>query len=240
MPVEANLTGTEKWTFDQEVADAFDDMLARSIPDYDGMRELTADLAGEFMDRGRDLTPRVLDLGTSRGEVLETLWYRYGPAARYVGLDVSEPMLAAARDRFANRREWVRVEYCDIRHDWPEGSFDVTLSVLTLQFTPIEYRPHIIQKVYDSLKPGGAFLMVEKVLGESARLDRTFVDLYYRGKARAGYSVEEINRKRAALEGVLVPVSSRWNVELLQAAGFRSVDRYWRRLNFEGYLALKD
>lgn len=54
-----------------------------------------------------------------------------------------------------------------------------------------------------------------------------------------GYTQEEIRRKRLALEGVLVPVTAKWNEELLHNAGFRQVDCFWRWMNFAGWIALK-
>ncbi|MGH3921557.1 MAG: hypothetical protein ACRDS1_01640 [Pseudonocardiaceae bacterium] len=44
----------------------------------------------------------------------------------------------------------------------------------------------------------------------------------------ADYTQEEIDRKRLSLEGVLVPVTAKWNVEMLRAAGFQQVDCFWR------------
>ena len=42
-----------------------------------------------------------------------------------------------------------------------------------------------------------------------------------------------------SLEGVLVPVTARWNEELLREEGFTSVDCFWRHLNFAGWVAVK-
>ena len=87
--------------------------------------------------------------------------------------------------------------------------------------------------------PGGALILVEKVLGKSADLDRAMVDVYYAYKRRMGYTQEEIDRKRLSLEGVLVPVTAEWNEDLLRTAGFRRVDCVWRWSNFAAWLALK-
>ena len=81
--------------------------------------------------------------------------------------------------------------------------------------------------------------MVEKVLGSDASMDRLLRDEYYRFKADNGYTQEAIVRKKQALEGVLVPMTARWNVELLQSAGFAHVECYWRALNFAGFLAVR-
>jgi tRNA (cmo5U34)-methyltransferase len=57
--------------------------------------------------------------------------------------------------------------------------------------------------------------------------------------AEKGLTREEIERKRLSLEGVLVPVTARWNEELLKTVGFRQVDCCWHWMNFSGWIALK-
>ena len=47
-------------------------------------------------------------------------------------------------------------------------------------------------------------------------------------KRRKGYSQEEIDRKRLSLEGVLVPVTAKWNV------GNRSKQRDFRKSTASG------
>lgn len=229
-----------KWEFDAEVTEAFDDMLARSIPQYEVMRRAVTDLALLHADQrkpsGRPLS--FLDLGTSRGEALDTLVKRFGARAEYAGVEISEPMLHAARQRFTGWSDYVSIHKMDLREMFPMGVFDVTLSVLTLQFIPINYRQKIIDSVYESLAPGGLFILVEKVLGTGG-LDEHMVNLYHQRKGEQGYSAEAIERKRLALEGVLVPVTDEWNRELLTGAGFRPVDCFWRWMNFAAYAAVK-
>jgi tRNA (cmo5U34)-methyltransferase len=58
-------------------------------------------------------------------------------------------------------------------------------------------------------------------------------------KGQNGYTEEEINSKRIALEGVLVPVTAKWNEQLLRDAGFNQVECFWRNLNFAGWIAIK-
>lgn len=227
-----------KWEFDEGVTAVFDDMLARSIPNYEQMRALTTSLALEY---ARPRQGRIVDLGCSRGRAIEPVARALGNDWSYLGVEVSEPMRAAARETL---KPWIDagvadVVNTDLRHDFPSGRNVVVMSVLTLQFTPIEYRQNIVQAIYDSLEPGGAFLLVEKILADGAHLDERFVDLYYRVKGEHGYDEESVARKKAALEGVLVPVTAGWNEHLLRTAGFRHVDCYWRTLNFAGWVAVK-
>lgn len=227
----------EKWAFDEAVTGCFDDMLARSIPQYAVMRDAVARIAA----RHARPDTAIVDLGCSRGEALAPLVERLGGRNRFIGVEVSPPMLAAARERFADHIRFGVVEILDmdLRNAFPECRASVVLSILTLQFTPIEYRLEIVGRVFDALEPGGAFVLVEKVLGSGPGLNRLFVDEYLALKERNGYSREEIDRKRFSLEGVLVPVTAAWNEDMLRGCGFRSVDCFWRLLNFAGWIAVK-
>ena len=80
-------------------------------------------------------------------------------------------------------------------------------------------------------------VVVEKVLGSTSWADDQLVTAYYDHKRDAGYSQDEIDRKRLSLEGVLVPQTEEANVAMLRAEGFRDVTPFWRHLNFAGWLA---
>lgn len=209
-------------------------MLARSIPQYDVMRQAVTDLGKRYVQPDT----WIIDLGCSRGEALAPFVETFGQQNHYLGIEVSEPMLLAARARFAGNTQ-VIIRDCDLRTAYPSEIASVTLSILTLQFTPIEYRQRILHRIYSGLCPGGTLILVEKVLGATADLDTAMVDLYYSLKGSNGYSPEQIERKRLSLEGVLVPVTARWNEDLLHSAGFQQVDCFWRWMNFAGWLALK-
>lgn len=227
----------DRWAFDEEVSRVFDDMLRRSIPQYETMRGLVLEVGKRFVRSGTD----VVDLGSSRGEALAPLLETVGPSARYVAVETSPTMLEACRHRFSAEiaAGTVRLLDHDLRAGYPEVEASLTLSVLTLQFTPIEHRLRIVQDVYDHTVPGGAFVLVEKVLGGSARIDALLVDLYQGLKRASGYRQEEIDRKRLSLEGVLVPVTAAWNEDLLRRVGFHEIDSFWRCLNFAGWVAVR-
>lgn len=222
-----------QWQFNAEVARVFDDMISRSIPDYDTMRELTTRLGRKFMAHGTD----VMDLGCSTGRGVECLISGHDDC-RFFLCDTSDPMLAICKAKYAGNAN-VFVEKRDIIKKLPEARCSLILSCLTIQFTPIEYRQRIIQAVYDSLLPGGAFLFVEKVLGYSAIVDEAMKEEYYAIKRENSYTEEQIAGKRKSLEGTLVPVTEAANRQFLSAAGFRIVETYWRYLNFCGLIAIK-
>ena len=226
-----------RWAFDDEVTRVFDDMLRRSIPELPTMRSLVFEVGQRFV---RPDTC-VVDLGCSRGDSVAPFMKTFGSTVHFVGVEVSPHMLSAARARFEEEVEAGTFELLDLdlRRTYPDAKASLTLAVLTLQFIPLEHRLRVVQEVYDRTLPGGAFILVEKVLGSSAPVDAILTDLYEDLKRRNGYTQQNIDRKRLSLEGVLVPLTAGWNENLLRRAGFGDVECFWRSLNFAGWVAVK-
>lgn len=225
------------WVFDAEVAKCFDNMLERSIPQYRVMREAVTTMACAFHKRAS----WIVDIGCSRGEQIRLICDALGQNAKVRGIEIAEPMVQEAehnlRDWIAN--EIVQVEQADARTDFPPVPASVHLSVLCLQFIPIEDRQGVVQDSFKYLEPGGALIVVEKILGGTKQLDDLMVDRYYRMKKENGYSQEDIDRKRLSLSGVLVPLTEKWLVDMLHHAGFQTVECFWRWMNFGGWVAVK-
>lgn len=224
-----------RWAFDDGVTACFSDMLRRSIPDLDGMRAAVNRTAGYFLRPG----DRVLDLGTAHGDAIAGILAEH-PGVSAVACECSTPMRDTATQRLdAEFPGRTQVEDIDLRRSFPSGRYRVILAVLTLQFTPIEYRQRIVRECFDALEAGGALVLVEKTIGTSARVDEFLTGRYLTYKQDSGYSNEDIERKRLALEGVLVPVTDRWNEDMLTSAGFQDVTAFWRWFNFVGWVGVR-
>ncbi len=248
-PTVDSIVPGEKWVFDENVAACFDQMLERSVPNYGAMRELTFNIGRNFVHNN---SMNIIDLGASRGEAIAPFVklvngesYNEYLKPRLYALEISEPMRVVMNSRFGFGRDVTVMDY-DLRKinneyaPFNPNRSNLILSILTIQFTPIEHRQKILRCIYKALSPGGAFLFVEKILGDTYELDELMVKEYYAKKAENGYSYEDIQRKRASLEGVLVPMTHSWNVELLRRAGFTHIDTYYRYLNFEGLICIKE
>lgn len=225
----------DKWAFDENVTNVFDAMLENSIPGYADMRNWVTRLGRRFIPETGGV---VIDIGASRGEALAPL-LAARPNCSFYAVELSEPMRQAMNARFEGKP--VTICKQDLRYDHSvfDMPTDLVLSVLTLMFIPIEYRIRVVNCIYRNLKPGAAFILVEKTIQQDPLMDDIFNEEYYRFKADNGYTAEAIQRKKLSLEGVLVPLTQRWNEETLRAAGFEHVQVFWRAANFCGILAVK-
>lgn len=114
--------------------------------------------AGEWR-QFRDLFPdmsgmRVLDLGCGYG------WHcKYAAergAASVLGIDLSEKMIARARE--INGDERITYRICGLEeYEYPEEEYDCVVSNLALHY--IEDLDTVYQKICRTLKPGGIFLL---------------------------------------------------------------------------------
>lgn len=227
----------KSWVFDRQVADCFDDMLERSIPGLQTMRSLVTRIALRYAQP----ETFIVDLGCSRGSAMEPL-VKALPSQRFIGVEVSEPMREHAQMKFYREIEQGRVKIVDtdLRREYPDCMASVTLAILTLQFTPLEYRHHIMRRIFDHTVSDGVVILVEKVMGATAEWDSLLTEEYLAFKGQSHYTQEQIARKRMALEGVLVPLTSEWNESLIQNAGFAKPECFWRNLNFAGWVARKN
>jgi tRNA (cmo5U34)-methyltransferase len=241
-----------KWEFDKDVTDAFSMMISSSIPDCRNMRKWVQSLASNHLRTRVDpehmrgvtyaRTGSALDIGASRGDAVADLVADY-PMCRFHLVEISEPMLAVLRQRFDDSPN-VRLVAGDMSEEptlvnSSRQGHDLAMSILTLMFVPIECRQRVVQAVYDSLLPGGMFIVVEKTIGETVVGQELLVSQYHAFKMASGYTAENVERKRLSLKGALVPTKPSWVEEMLRDAGFVHVTRFWQALQFVGWVAYK-
>ena len=104
---------------------------------------------------------QVLEIGCGRGNSLQAIRHAVGPDGTVVGLDLSQGMIRAARDRI-QRRQWQNVHVCladvrrpPIRHQSMDAAYaGMSLSAVT---DPTQ----VIQAVKRILRPGGRFVVLD-------------------------------------------------------------------------------
>lgn len=229
----------DDFDFGPKTSAVFDDMLDRSVPFYQEIQRMVAEVAVDFAAPDTN----IYDLGCSTATTMMQIerGLPAGQKVRFVGIDSSKEMLEVAERKLAESqfRSEYSLEEGDLNGPILIQNASVVLLVLTLQFVRPLYREHLIQSIYDGLEPNGCLILVEKVLGENSTFNRLFINHYYELKKRNGYSQLEIAQKREALENVLIPYRLEENKELLRGRGFRHIDVFFKWYNFCAMVAMK-
>ena len=227
----------EKFKFNEQVADVFDDMLDRSVPFYNQVIEMAAEILG----RSLLSDDTVYDLGCSTGTTLLYLARMLDSRdLKFIGVDNSKAMLdkALRKAQMFSMADRIVFREQDITRVDFSGAGGVILNY-TLQFINPAVRLEFLRNIYHGLRGGGVLILSEKVISEDNGFNDQFLDSYHQYKKRRGYSELEIARKREALENVLIPLSSRENKDMLLQAGFSRVETFFQWFNFVSFVASK-
>ncbi len=223
--------------FNETVASVFDDMITRSVPHYKEIIELQSRLTAKFYRKGTE----IYDLGCSNGNFTAAFISEMGEKDFHLtAVDNSAPMLEFFKKRISGFIGYDRVtpvlaDIMDIRFK----KSSVVIANLTLQFIPVSQREELIKRIYDSLEPGGIFLITEKTVNSDHDLSDLQQEFYYRLKEENGYSKIEITRKREALENVLIPETVEAHMERLKNAGFTAIEIWFKWFHFAAFICRK-
>lgn len=225
------------WTFDEQVAEVFPDMVKRSIPGYSNIISMIGMLAERFVQPNT----QVYDLGCSLGAA--TLSIRRNIAAdgcKIIGVDNSPAMVERCRRHLDAYKAPTPVEIIegDIRDIHIENASMVVLN-FTMQFIEPPERQLLLEKICKGLNPGGALVLSEKFSFEDQKVGELLFNMHHDFKRANGYSELEISQKRSMLENVMLTDSVETHKARLHAAGFAHSELWFQCFNFGSLVALK-
>jgi tRNA (cmo5U34)-methyltransferase len=224
------------WRFDAEVSRAFDAHVRKSVPFYEELQRMVVELSDYFV---RDQST-IYDLGSSTGVTLDLLAARHEAKenAQFVGVDLSESMVreAQARVKKPNVR-FIHKNVMDVEFA-PPANF--VISLYTLQFLTLTERRQLLRRVYGGMVEGGALLLAEKTRAENSFFEDVWLELYWDFKRRQGLTPEQILEKANSLRGVLNPLTTEENLDLLLQTGFSRVEVFFKWYNWSGFMAVKN
>ena len=224
--------------FGATVANAFDDMVERSVPYYNEIQRMIIEQVSEFAVPETN----VYDLGCSTGTTFLHLDPLIDERVRFVGVDDSKDMLQKCEAKLteAKLKRPYELKNADLHQDFVIENASAVVLCLTLQFVRPIYREKLIRRIYEGLNPGGVLVVSEKILAEDSLFNRNFIKYYYDYKRRNQYSELEIAQKREALENVLIPYKLSENIKMLMEAGFSHTEVFFKWYNFSGFVAIKN
>ena len=229
--------GVGTFEFNEAVAEVFPDMLERSIPGYAASIRAIRALAQQYVQRDS----HCYDLGCSLGAA--TMAMREGidvTGCRIIAMDNAPAMVSRCQKIIAEDDSDIPVDVvtADIRSADISNASMVVMNY-TLQFLPIDERQKMIAKISDGMRPGGVFVLSEKVVDDEPGIEAMLIELHHNFKRRHAYSDLEISRKRSAIENVLVPESVAAHRARMQSAGFQHVGVWLRYFNFVSIVGIR-
>jgi tRNA (cmo5U34)-methyltransferase len=227
-----NVNGS--FEFNEPVANVFEDMLARSVPMYKECQSLAVHWCAQFAKANTS----VYDLGCSTGTLLFKLAQCIGKDITLVGIDNSKAMLEKSKIAFKESPIPCEFIETDLNQNFSIKNASVVVMNYTLQFVAPDNRIPLLSNIRKGILQGGTLILIEKIKSENPVLDKSFIEFHHQFKRENGYSNLEISRKREALENVLIPWTIEENQNLIQKAGFKSVDLFFKWNNFAGFIAL--
>jgi len=230
----------ERFEFDGDVAECFDDMAERSIPLYAESHRLHAYLAYEWI-KAHKYDIKIADIGASTGGFFAALhraaWTNYHdeiPHVKLHALDVSRPMLDKINEKLPCVGTYEQ-DVCSMASMGEE--YDMVNMSYVLQFLKGGKKNLALREIRSSMKSGGLLFLSQKE-DVPTRHAPQFQDHYIDFRLENDYTPEEVEAKTRALKGSMFPDSQHKLYGMLQEAGFNEIQETSRWLQFSSLVAV--
>ncbi len=201
--------------------DAYDQEIARCVPNYRRMLESAIDSLPFESD---DL--HIIDLGTGTGALAELVLQRY-PGCHLTCVDMTSDMLDKARERLdpASDVQFVLKDFYEL--ELP-GNTDAVVSSLALHhLITDDDKRCFYARVLECLRPGGVFVNADAVLGSDEWLEQLYKQKWkeFMRQTMSETDVQTIMDRHRREDSLPMLMDQ---LEWLREAGFSKVDVIWK------------
>lgn len=188
--------------------DGYDEHMMTNIESSNVFYPFTADCLPKTVGA------KILDLGCGTGLELE-YYFRLNPSARVTGIDLTESMLNALKNKFPEKElTLICGSYFDVPFD--ENAFDAAVSVESLHHFTKEEKIPLYTKLFKALKDGGYFILTD-YFALTDEDEQAFRNELLRLKKEQGIDDNEFYHYDT-------PLTVEHETEALLEAGFSSVE----------------
>lgn len=130
---------------------------------------------------------RVLEIGVGPGNTLEF----YAPKTRFMGIDISRPMIEQARKKAAHLNSGSRFDFrvMDASHlDFPDNHFDIVMAAYVI--TTVQDPHKVCREIFRVAKPGGRIIAVNHTRSQNGSLWGRVEDVMAPVFVRIGFTTD--------------------------------------------------
>ena len=206
------------------ISEDYDKQRRQLLPCFDDYYNLPLTVL-DFMGEA----PKILDIGSGTGLFSSIVLKKY-PNAKFTLIDLSDKMLALAKERFKGNTNVQFIVDDYTKHNFTE-KFDIIISALSIHHLSATDKENLYQKCYDILNEDGVFINADQVLSPSSEIESTFSNLWRESVEQSGLPQEEIQK---AYERVSFDNPSTLADQLLwlNKAGFKNADCLYKYYHF--------
>ncbi len=210
-----------EWKFDETIALRFRQEALNNIPDYIKVVDLSVKMVkNHFIDFKEKY---VIDVGSAIGETVNS--FVEDGFVNVYGVEKSKDMVAKSR----------HIDKIILSDTFPIlgiSKWDAVIINWTLHF--IENREEYLHDVFNQMTENGILIITDKMDSDDLTKQQ-YIDF----KKERGMTLEEIENKAKAIDGVLVTKPLSWYYEKLSKIGFKNIQTINSRLMFKTIIAFK-
>lgn len=160
------------------------------------------------------------------------------PEWKFVGVDPSKAMLDLA-EKTVGPKASARMSLLEGSVEVaPPGPFDAATLIFVLGIIPDDgSKLKLLTGIHDRLKSGAAFILADQCFDRSAQDFLHRLDRYAAYALASGVDKEIVTKARTMMEANASIVTAERDVQLLQEAGFKQVETFYKGMAWEGWLA---
>ena len=195
-----------------------DEFFSNRLEEYEVHQLNAIDGAREFYPFTASLFPMqneatVLDLGCGTGLELE-YYFELNPTAKITGIDLSEDMLTALKEKFSGKAITViHGSYFDVAFE--KNRYDAAVSVESLHHFTKDAKTSLYKKIFQALATDGFFILTD-YFAQTEKEENFFRQELLRLKAEQGISDNEFYHYDT-------PLTAAHEMQALQEAGFSQI-----------------
>ena len=194
-----------QWKFDGAVADHFDNIARRHIPNYEKVIDKCVQIAHTAFGGNKHI--KIIDVGSATGYTMH----------RFISEGFTQVWGVESSHHMKERS--MHADTVILSDTFPHryGPFDFIMANWTLHF--VQSREAYLRSIYESLSETGVCIITDKM-----QTSPFLVNRYHDFKRSKGVSDAEIEEKARLITGVLVPYPLEWYLRTLRKIGFSSVE----------------